>query len=68
MITFNILSNGDVILCCENYSKKIILGNVEKSSIKEIWDSKKYQNIRNLIYKKKFEKIPPCVGCEKART
>lgn len=68
MITFNILSNGDVILCCENYSKKIILGNVEHSSIKEIWNSKKYQNIRNLIYKKEFEKIPPCIGCEKART
>ncbi|KYK31996.1 MAG: hypothetical protein AYK22_00100 [Thermoplasmatales archaeon SG8-52-3] len=60
---FNILANGDVILCCNDYSKRIILGNVKDSSIKEIWRSEKYQNIRKLIHSKRFDKIPVCAEC-----
>jgi radical SAM protein with 4Fe4S-binding SPASM domain len=60
---FNILANGDVILCCNDYSKKIILGNVNESSIKEIWNSKKYQNVRKIIFSGKFDKIPVCAEC-----
>jgi radical SAM protein with 4Fe4S-binding SPASM domain len=66
-INFNILYNGDVILCCNDYSGKKILGNVNVSSIKEIWNSKKYQRIRELFYKKKYEKIFLCQTCTKIR-
>jgi radical SAM protein with 4Fe4S-binding SPASM domain len=65
LINFNILSNGDVILCCNDYSKKEILGNINDSSIKEIWNSKRYQNIRELIYKNKYSEIPTCKSCKK---
>jgi len=65
---FNILYNGDVIMCCNDYTKKIILGNVNDESIKEIWTNKKYQSIRELVFDKDFKKIPACSTCTKIRT
>lgn len=61
--SFNILSNGDVILCCNDYSKKLVLGNVTNSSIKEIWNSQKYQDIRQLFCRGEYKKIPVCRNC-----
>ena len=60
---FNILSNGDVILCCNDYSKKVILGNVNNSTIKEIWNSKQYQTIRDLNNSGDYDKILICKNC-----
>jgi radical SAM protein with 4Fe4S-binding SPASM domain len=60
---FNILHNGDVIMCCNDYTKRIILGNVKNNLIKEIWNSEKYQSIREAIFNKDFEKIPECNNC-----
>jgi len=67
LVTFNILFNGDVILCCNDYSKKLIFGNVKKSTIKKIWNSDKYQTIRKLLYNKSYEKISVCSNCSKIR-
>ena len=60
---FNILSNGDVILCCNDYNKKIILGNVASSSIKEIWNSSQYNKIRQLLSNQKFHSVTVCKNC-----
>jgi len=61
--SFNILSNGDVILCCNDFKKIEILGNVKNSSIKEIWNSDRYHNIRKYMFNRNFEKIPLCRMC-----
>jgi len=42
--------NGDVVLCCYDWHREVLLGNLNESSIYEIWNSKKYQNIRYAIY------------------
>lgn len=60
---FNVLYDGSVILCCNDYSQKIILGNINDESIVEIWNSSKYQEIRNHIYRREFNKVPPCKDC-----
>ena len=65
LTTFNIMSNGDVILCCDDFSNKLILGNVNESSIKEIWNSKDYKKIREMLFKGEYEKIPACRTCSK---
>ena len=64
---FNVLCNGDVILCCNDYSRRTILGNVKNNSIKEIWNSQKYQSIREAIFNKDFEKIPECRSCSQIK-
>lgn len=63
--TFNILYNGDVILCCDDFSNKMIIGNVNQLSIKEIWNSKKYDLIRDLLFEGKNKEISVCQRCSK---
>jgi radical SAM protein with 4Fe4S-binding SPASM domain len=65
LTTFNILYNGVVILCCDDFSNKMVLGNVNTSSIKEIWNSKKYQKIREMLYDGEHKKISVCQTCSK---
>lgn len=65
LTTFNIMSNGDVILCCDDFSNKLILGNVKESSIKEIWNNENYQKIREKLFKGEYKKIPACSNCSK---
>jgi radical SAM protein with 4Fe4S-binding SPASM domain len=68
IITFNILYNGDVILCCDDFNNKMILGNLKISSIENIWNNKKYKEIRDLLYNGNFNKIPVCSLCSKINT
>lgn len=42
--------NGDVVLCCYDYNREILLGNLNKSTIYDIWNSKKFLNVRHTIY------------------
>jgi len=58
-----ILFNGDVILCCHDWNRATIVGNVRTSSLKEIWNSEKMNEIRRLIVKKRYEQINSCKKC-----
>lgn len=60
---FNILWNGEVVLCSNDFGKKMILGNINDSSIKEIWNGPQYQAIRMLQYKGEYQKISVCRNC-----
>ena len=42
--------NGDVVLCCYDWQREILLGNLNETSIQNIWNSKKYKNIRHSVY------------------
>ncbi len=41
-----ILYNGDVVLCCVDWERTTILGNLWEQSLEEIWNSPQYQEIR----------------------
>ena len=60
----HILANGDIILCCQDWKHTIILGNIKSQTIKEIWNSDLYNNVRDSLYNK--EKISPelCQKCK----
>lgn len=59
---YNILWNGDVIICCNDYHGKINFGNLSKQSILEIWNSPKYKAIRKQLYTQKYQ-LPICKTC-----
>jgi len=42
----HIVENGDVILCCMDWRREVILGNLNDQSIHEVWNSQKYGKIR----------------------
>jgi len=42
----NILTNGDMVLCCVDYGYTTVLGNVSETSIAAVWNSEKAKDIR----------------------
>ncbi|RLD98022.1 MAG: radical SAM protein [Aquificota bacterium] len=41
-----ILYNGDVVLCCVDWERTTILGNLREQSLEEIWNSPRFTEIR----------------------
>lgn len=56
-----IFANGDVSPCCSFYSKKLIVGNVDSLSLKQIWDSEQVHRIRDGMLKKR--PVFVCADC-----
>lgn len=56
--------NGDVSLCCNDYENRIVLGNIKKEMIEDIWSGEILKEIREYHKKKEFDKIPICSKCE----
>jgi len=59
-----ILFNGDMVLCCTDYTRKVVLGNVGSSSIEAVWNSPKALKIRRLYSEGFMDRIPLCRDCE----
>jgi MoaA/NifB/PqqE/SkfB family radical SAM enzyme len=45
-LTFTVLWDGRVSLCCADFDGKIILGDLNSSSIQEIWNAEPYRDAR----------------------
>lgn len=61
--SMSILFNGDVILCCQDWRSSPIIGNVSRASIREVWNSNKFNRIRRLILEKKYKDMASCSQC-----
>ena len=59
----NVLFNGDVIICCHDWDRATVIGNARTSSLREIWNSEKMNEIRRLILRKRYEQIISCKEC-----
>lgn len=58
-----ILYNGDVLFCGNDWKREVILGNVHKNSLREIWNSPYAVELRKTILEKRYDLIAPCSGC-----
>ncbi|MCA1766343.1 MAG: SPASM domain-containing protein, partial [Desulfobulbaceae bacterium] len=56
--------NGDVTMCFSDLDGNYILGNLQKNSIKEIWNSDKLLSIRGIHKKGLFQDIELCAKCD----
>ncbi len=59
----NILFNGDVISCCNDWSREFILGNITCSSIYDLWNSISYENFWSEGFSKYGCKDHICKRC-----
>lgn len=57
--------NGDVIPCCTFYGYEVVLGNALKSSLKDIFQSPRWQELRE-DFKKGIYRLKPCLSCSKS--
>ena len=55
--------DGKINPCDVDYKSKLNIGNIEKNSIKELWNSKYYQELRSNHLESKRQNISPCNAC-----
>ncbi len=62
----HILANGDVIFCCQDWAHTVIVGNIGKQTISEIWNGERYNHYRSCLYDS--DKVAPeiCINCKLA--
>ena len=63
----SILFNGDVLICSEDWHRATVVGNAKTQPLREIWNSKKINEIRRLLLRKRFEQLSSCKECCMAR-
>ena len=56
--------NGDMVLCCTDYSRKQVLGNIAGSSIYEVWNGEKAVDIRRRLLCGQIHTIDLCRDCK----
>jgi len=62
--TMNINFNGKVSACSFDWRHKQIMGEVDKTPLKEIWLGKRYNDFRKLQLQKRRNENEFCNGCE----
>lgn len=63
--TMAIQSNGDVVCCCVDWSRKTCVGNVKKESLLQIWQGERLKKLRALHLTGKRFLNDACKNCEK---
>ncbi|MFQ5700398.1 MAG: radical SAM/SPASM domain-containing protein [Acidobacteriota bacterium] len=56
--------NGDMVLCCTDYSRKQVLGNIRDSSIYDVWNGEKAMDIRRRFLGGRIDTIDLCCDCK----
>ena len=56
-------SNGSVSPCCNDWSRKLIVGDANKESIKNIWNGEKIRNLQKLHLMGNRKKHEACASC-----
>lgn len=63
--TMTVLVNGDVALCCLDYSGKVVLGNINDGKMTDIWNNARYNELRKLHRESRQDEISTCANCTK---
>jgi MoaA/NifB/PqqE/SkfB family radical SAM enzyme len=61
--SFSINSDGSASLCFLDWSRKLLIGNVNEESVSEIWNGGKIRAYREMFLKKNRKEHPVCGGC-----
>lgn len=48
--SFNVLADGDVILCCNDYEKRAVMGNVWRDTLDYVWNSAIVRFYRKMLF------------------
>ncbi len=55
--------DGRVTVCCKDVFYQLAVGNAKEMSLKELWTSKKWQNIRAMHERGDWDRLKPCDDC-----
>lgn len=58
-----ILATGDIVPCCTLYSRFVVVGNIYKNTLKEVWNSEQMDQLRKMHKEGKWYLNPICKQC-----
>jgi len=58
-----VMSNGKVALCCIDADGEVVLGDFNKQTLRQIWESAKFKKIREFHLNYEADKITLCKNC-----
>jgi radical SAM protein with 4Fe4S-binding SPASM domain len=58
-----IMQNGDVLLCGNDWHEREVVGNVRQASLREIFNSPRMQEVRELMRQGRYDEIASCRNC-----
>jgi len=61
--TFYVQCNGRVALCCDDYEGSVIMGDLNKQSILDVWYGDRFKTYRKAHLDKKRTSMPLCSRC-----
>ena len=61
--SFSINSDGSASACFLDWSRKLIIGDAKKESVKDIWNGEKLLNYQKMFLMKKRKEHPICCNC-----
>jgi radical SAM protein with 4Fe4S-binding SPASM domain len=56
-------SNGDVSVCCVDWSNQLVVGNVNRESLREIWEGPRLKELRDTHLAGRRDKLVACRDC-----
>ncbi|MDP6106971.1 MAG: radical SAM protein [Candidatus Brocadiia bacterium] len=62
-----VLSDGRIILCCNDWAHELIVGDLTRQSVAEVWHGERTSECRHLIWAQRFRDSCVCRDCSIAR-
>ncbi|KMP12713.1 hypothetical protein UR09_00005 [Candidatus Nitromaritima sp. SCGC AAA799-A02] len=59
-----VMSSGEVCLCCRDYDGSVIIGDLRKQTLQEVYNSKKLEEIQRLHLNGQGDQIDICKNCD----
>jgi len=56
--------DGKVVFCCLDWNAKHVVGDVNKSTLKDIWNNEEYRRLRRKVLAGGIRDIPLCKNCD----
>ncbi len=58
-----VLYNGDVIICCHDWRRTVVLGNLNEQGLAEIWNSRRFVDVIRQYQAGDFTNCAICRTC-----
>ncbi len=58
-----IVESGDMIICCHDWRQSVVVGNIAKTSIAEVWNSARFKKLIYEYYAENFDNLDICRHC-----
>lgn len=58
--------DGTVTICCQDFLRRVNLGNIHETNVRDIWNSPEFNTIRKALYDKNRGFCTPCAMCSYA--